>query len=94
MLKIAKVIPIFKSGEKSLFENYRPISLLPIFSKVIEKLIKTRILSFINRYHILYDRQSGFRKKRSTIYPLIDVITECCNNINSGNLSCVIALDI
>ena len=94
ILKIAKVIPIFKSGEKSLIENYRPISLLPVFSKVIEKLIKTRILSFINRHDILYDRQSGFRKKRSTIYPLIDVITECYDNINRGHLSCVIALDI
>ena len=86
ILKIAKIIPIFKSGEKSLIENYRPISLLPVFSKVIEKLIKTRILSFINRHDILYDRQSGFRKKRSIIYPLIDVITECYDNINSGNL--------
>ena len=94
ILKIAKVIRIFKSGEKSLIENYRPISLLPVFSKVIEKLIKTRIVSFINRHDILYDRQNGFRKKRSTIYPLIDVITQCNDNINSGNLSCVIALDI
>ena len=94
ILKIAKVISIFKSGEKSLIENYRPISLLLVFSKVIEKLIKTRILSFINRHDILYDRQSGFRKKCSTIYPLIDVITECYDNINNGNLSCVIALDI
>ena len=42
----------------------------------------------------LYDRQSGFRKKRSTIYPLIDVITECYDNFNSENLSCVIASDI
>ena len=94
ILKIAKVIRIFKSREKSLIENYRPLSLLPVFSKVIEKLIKTRIVSFINRHDILYDRQNGFRKKRSTIYPLIDVITQCNDNINSGNLSCVIALDI
>ena len=81
ILKIAKVIPIFKSGEKSSIENYRPIFLLPVFSKVIEKLIKTRILSFINRHDILYDRQSGFRKKRSTICPLIDVITECYDKL-------------
>ena len=51
ILKIAKVI-IFKSGEKSLIENYRPIFLLPVFSKIIEKLIKTRILSFISRHDI------------------------------------------
>ena len=81
ILKIAKVIPIVKSGEKSLIENYRPIFLLPVFSKVTEKLIKTRILSFINRHDILYDRLSGFRKKRSTICPLIDVITECYDKL-------------
>ena len=84
ILKITKVIPVFKSGEKSLIENYRPISFLPVFSKVIEKLIKTRILSFINRHEILYDHQSGFDKKRSTTYPRIDVITECYDIINSG----------
>ena len=53
ILKIAEVIPIFKSGKKRLIENYKPISLLPVFSKIIEKLIKTRILSFINRHDIL-----------------------------------------
>ena len=60
ILKIAKVIPIYKSGDKSLTENYRPISLLLTFSKIIEKMIKVRILSFINRHNVLYDRQSGF----------------------------------
>ena len=62
ILKIGKVIPIFKLGEKSLVENYRPIPLLPFFSKVIEKLIKTTILSFINRHDILYDRQKDFER--------------------------------
>ena len=94
ILKIAKVIPICNSGDKSLTENYRPISLLPTFSKIIEKMITVRILSFINRHNVLYDRQSGFRKKRNTMYPLIDIITECYDNINYGNLSCIITLDI
>ena len=94
ILKIAKVIPIYKSGDKSLTENYRPISLLPTFSKVIEKMIKVKILSFISRHNVFYDRQSGFRKKRNNMYPLIDIITECYDNINNGNLSCIITLDI
>ena len=94
ILKIAKVIPIYKSGDKSLTENYGPISLLPTFSKVIEKMIKVRILSFISKHNVLYDRQSGFRKKHNTMYPLIDIITECYDNINNGNLSCIITLDI
>ena len=67
ILKIVKVIPIYKSGDISLTENYRPISLLPLFSKVIKKMIKVRILSFIKRHNVLYDRQSGFRKKNATL---------------------------
>ena len=57
-------------------------------------MIKVRILRFINRYNVLYDRQSGFRKKCNTMYPVIDIITECYDNINNGNLSCIITLDI
>ena len=83
ILKIAEVNSIYKSGDKSFTENYRPISLLPTFSKIIEKMIKVRILSLINRHNVLYDRQSGFRKKRNTMYPLIDITTECYDNINN-----------
>ena len=48
-LKIAKVIPIFKKGEEELFSNYRPISILPAISKIIEKVIYQQIYSFFNR---------------------------------------------
>ena len=93
ILKIAKVIPIFKSGEKSLIENYKPISLLPVFSKVIEKLKPKFLVLLIGMIYYM-TAKVDFERKGSTIYPLIDVITECYDNINSGNLSCVIALDI
>ena len=79
ILKISKVIAIFKSGEKCLIENYRPISLLPVFSKVSEKLIKVRILSFINQHNVIYDRQSGFWKKHTTMYHHIDIVTKYYN---------------
>jgi len=93
LLKIAKVVPIFKSGDKTLTKNYRPISLLPSFSKVIEKLIKTRMLSFLNRNNVLYDRQSGFRKNHCTLLPIIDLITDCFDNINAGAYTCIATLD-
>ena len=63
VLKIAKVIPLYKSDSNQSVENYRPISLLSPFSKIIEKLIKSRLISFLNKNKILYDRQSGFREK-------------------------------
>ena len=93
-LKIAKVIPIHKSGSKQAVENYRPISLLSPFSKIVEKIIKTRLVSFLNKNEILYKRQSGFRKKHTTMFPLIDVVTQCFENINNRLYTCAIALDI
>ena len=93
-LKIAKVVPIYKSGLKSQVQNYRPIALLSPFSKVIEKLLKVRILSFSNRNNVLYARQSGFRTKQTTMFSLIDVITACYENINDKKYSSIIALNI
>ena len=71
-LKKAKVIPIYKTGSNQSVKNYRPISLLSPFSKVIEKLIKSRLISFLNKNHILNERQSDFREKHTTMFSLID----------------------
>ena len=65
-MKLAKVIPIFKKGSKDNVENYRPISLLPVFSKLFERLIYNRLTTFLKNCNILYDKQFGFRKKHST----------------------------
>ena len=62
-MKIAKIIPIFKSGNQEIMNNYRPISLLPAFSKLLEKLVCKRLTSFLESYKILYKHQYGFRKK-------------------------------
>ena len=62
-LKIARVTPIFKKGDPLLMDNYRPISLLPTFSKIFERVIFNRLSSFLTTNNILYDSQYGFRKK-------------------------------
>ena len=67
VLKVTKVIPIHKSDDKSKVNNYRPISVLNSISKILEKLLVSRLLCFLNKYNILYDRQYGFRKNRNTI---------------------------
>ena len=69
-LKKAIVIPLFKNGDPNIFNNYRPISLLPIFSKVIEKVIYARCISFLKKKHILYEYQFGFRGNHSTNHAL------------------------
>ena len=74
-LKIAKVIPVFKSGNRNLLNNYRPVSVLSIFSKVLEKIVY-KLISFIQKNNILYRKQFGFRKGHSTSHALIDFINK------------------
>ena len=73
--KIARVIPVYKNkGSKDIFDNYRPISLLPVFSKIIEKLIYNKVFEFLVRYQILFETQYGFRKGRNTTHATLDFI--------------------
>jgi hypothetical protein len=74
--KIARVIPIFKSGDKSDVNNYRPISLLCTISKVIEKVIYSRLVNHLDKHKILIPNQYGFRSNRSTIHAIVDFISD------------------
>ena len=66
-MKIAKVVPIYKAKDKDQFSNYRPISLLSSISKVLEKIVHKRVVSFMMKCDVLYKNQYGFRPKYSTI---------------------------
>ena len=66
--KIARVIPLFKSGNRNLMSNYRPISILPTLSKIFEKLIHVRIYQFLDENQVLYNYQFGFRKAHSIVH--------------------------
>ena len=79
-LKIARVVPIFQSGDKALFSNYRPISVLPCFQKILERVIYNRIINYLNDFNVLCDNQYGFRKNRSPSLALIDL----CDRISSA----------
>ena len=82
-LKIAKVIPLFKGGKTHMLENYRPISILPLFSKIFEKLIYNRLYSFFEKNNVLYDKQFGFRRQHSTSHALniaVSTITRSLDN--------------
>ena len=78
-LKIANVVPIYKSGDEMVFSNYRPVSVLPVFSKLLERLVYNRLISHIDDNKLLYEYQFGFQKGKSThlaIMMLVDKITE------------------
>ena len=64
--KIAKVIPVFKSGSKSDLDNYRPISILPVLSKLLEKFIHKQLIDHLEKNCMLFNFQFGFHSKRST----------------------------
>ena len=75
ILKIARVCPAYKSGQSDLIDNYRPISSLPVFSKIFERLTLNRMQSFISRLDILTPCQFGFRKDRNTSLAVIKPIS-------------------
>ena len=69
-LKISKITPIYKKGNKDLIENYRPVSTIPIFGKIFEKIIYSRLYKFLINKGILSDSQFGFRKGHSTAHAI------------------------
>jgi len=69
-LKVGKITPIYKKDNEELLENYRPVSTLPIFGKIFEKIIYTRLYSFFVSQGILHDKQFGFRRGHSTSHAL------------------------
>ena len=84
--KFAKVTPIFKKGYRQIVSNYRPISILSAFSKVIEKAVFKRMIGFINANHILSNFQFGFRPLHFASFAcnfLNNLISECFNNNNT-----------
>ena len=70
ILKIGKITPIFKKDDPQKLGNYRPISVLPIFSKIFEKIIYSRLYSFLSSMNVIYRMQFGFRKNHSTSHAI------------------------
>ena len=94
LCKIAKVIPIYKKDNPMLCQNYRPISLLPIFSKILEKLIYKRMYDFIEKHNLIYKRQFGFRSKHSTTHALISTTESIKSQIDEGNIAGGVFIDL
>jgi len=82
--KLARVIPLFKSGSKFQLVNYRPISLLPFLSKVIERLVHSRMTIFLDKYNILYSDQFGFTRGKSTCDAILKFTDICYRSFNSS----------
>ena len=73
-MKIARAIPLFKNGDVKEFSNYRPVSILPQFSKILEKVFHNRLMSFINDKQILNNSQFCFRKNMNKALAIIELV--------------------
>ena len=92
-LKIAKVIPIHKKDDKTQLENYRPISILPAISKIIEKVIFDQMHDYFHINKLYFEGQYGFRKKHSTELAAVEMIDRIIQELDKGNTPLNIFLD-
>ena len=93
-LKVAKVVPVYKKSDRNNVVNYRPIALLPIFSKVLEKIIYKRLNDFLSKKNILIPQQCGFRRHFSTQMGVFNLLSNIIKAID-GNKYCLgIFLDL
>ena len=84
----------YKANERYLFENYRPISVLTCFSKLLEKITHKRLISYIEKHNILSKHQYGFRKNRSTEHAIIELTDKISKAIDDGKYTIGIFLDL
>ena len=93
-LKLAKVLPIYKNEDEQMIQNYRPISVLPFFSKIFEKIISIYITDFIEENGLLYSNQFGFRKSHGTNHAIISLVEKVSKALDTGKFVIGIFLDL
>ena len=94
LMKLAKIIAIFKTGSRSLVTNYRPISLLSVFSKIFEKIIHQQLYDFLLSEAVIYHSQFGFQKGCSTLHSLIEIVEKIRDCLDQKNYGCGIFIDL
>jgi hypothetical protein len=93
-LKNSRTVPIFKAGDPTVCDNYRPISLISTFSKIIEKIVATNLTNHLQLNKLLHKNQYGFQRNMSTEHNLIQVVNYIGNALNKGNYCIGIFLDL
>ena len=88
--KVAKVTPIFKKGGKSSNSNYRPMSVLPCFLKILERIMYNRLYDYLTVNNILFHKQFRFQSGHSTKHALLELIDQICDLVNDTNYFLVI----
>ena len=89
-LKIVNMIPIYENEDEQLIQNYRPISVLPFFSKIFEKIVASFIIDFLEEINLFYCNQFGFRKSHGTNHAIITLVEKVSKALDTGK--CVIGV--
>ena len=92
-LKISRTVPVFKAGKTDNLSNYRPISCLPVMSKIIEKFVSKQLFEFISSNQILYKYQFGFQPGKSTAHPLLHIVDFISKAFNNDEFVIAVFLD-
>ena len=92
--KVARVIPLHKKGPRNMLDNYRPISILPIITKIYEKILYDQLMEYLHAENILSEHQFGFRRQHSTSSALLDCTSEWYVNMDRGLYNLVVFLDL
>lgn len=92
--KWAKVIPVFKSDDPSIFSNYRPISILPCLAKVLERIVYNRLTEYFSEHNLLYIHQYGFREKHSTAMALVQLMDKFSKALDNNEFTIGIFIDL
>ena len=93
-LKVAKVIPVFKKGNPTIINNYRPISLLPVVSKVMEKILANQLSSYFESKKLFVNNQYGFRDGHSTEYAALELVDRIITKMDNNEVPISIFLDL
>ena len=94
-MKLAKVVPIFKNnGSNAVMKNYRPVSLLPVLSKVLERIVYNRLFQFLVKHKILHTSQYGFQKDLSTELAILELQDRISDTLNKQECCIGIFMDL
>ena len=93
-LEIAKVSPLFKNGEHSDKNNYRPISVIPTVARVFERIVYEQLYGYLNDNNLINTQQSGFRSLHSCLTALLNLTNDWCVNIDRKCVNGVVFLDL
>ena len=93
LFKLAKVVPVPKGGDPSDINNYRPVSVLSVFSKIYERVVHRQLCGYLDRFAVLCSEQYGFRQNRSTTHALLNHVQYIYNNLDSNRYVFSLFLD-